>query len=48
LRTPAAREKFAELGVEAAPLPYAEFDAFFRAEVAKWRQVIERAGIRVE
>ena len=48
LRTPAAREKFAELGVEAAPMSHAEFDAFFRAEVARWGQVIERAGIRVE
>ena len=48
LRTPAAREKFAELGVEAAPLAYAEFDAFFRAEVSKWGQVIERAGIHGE
>ena len=48
LRTPAARNRFAELGVDAAPLAYAEFDAFFRAEIAKWGQFIERAGIHEE
>ena len=48
VRTPMAREKFAELGVESAPMSHAAFDAFFRAEVAKWGQVIERAGIRAE
>lgn len=48
LRTDQARVRFSELGIEAAPLSYQEFDRYFRGEVAKWERVIKGAGISIE
>lgn len=48
VRTEEARDKFAALGVEAAPLNHNEFDKFFRGEISKWKKVIDTAGIRIE
>ncbi len=48
LQTQPARDAFIKMGIEAAPMPAGEFDAFFRGEIAKWGGVIQRAGIRVD
>ena len=39
------REKIAALGVDVAPSTPQAFSEFFRAEVAKWRKIIQVAGI---
>ena len=36
------------LGFRPAPLPAAEFAAFQRAEVARWQELVELTGIRLE
>lgn len=42
------RERLAREGTEVVAGSPEEFDAFFRAEVAKWAQVIKQAGIQIE
>jgi tripartite-type tricarboxylate transporter receptor subunit TctC len=44
----AMQERLRGMGFAAAPLPPAEFGAFQRAEVARWQQLVELTGIRLE
>ncbi|MBI2316369.1 MAG: tripartite tricarboxylate transporter substrate binding protein, partial [Betaproteobacteria bacterium] len=39
-------ERFAVLGIEATPTTPEEFEAYLRAEHARWGTVIQRAGIK--
>jgi tripartite-type tricarboxylate transporter receptor subunit TctC len=39
------KEKIAALGFEPSGMSPAEFDAYIKAEIAKWRGVIEKGGI---
>ncbi|MGB9366967.1 MAG: hypothetical protein WCE79_13250 [Xanthobacteraceae bacterium] len=39
------KEKIAALGFEPSRMTSAEFDATIKAEIAKWRGVIEKGGI---
>jgi tripartite-type tricarboxylate transporter receptor subunit TctC len=45
LGAPEVKEKVAALGFEPSGMSSAEFDAYIKAEIAKWRKVIENAGI---
>jgi tripartite-type tricarboxylate transporter receptor subunit TctC len=45
LETPDVREKILALGFEPSGMPPAEFDAYIKAEIAKWKRVIEAAKI---
>jgi tripartite-type tricarboxylate transporter receptor subunit TctC len=45
---PEVRQRFAAIGFEAFSGPPAELDAFVRAELVKWRDLIEAAGIEKE
>ncbi|MBI4293524.1 MAG: tripartite tricarboxylate transporter substrate binding protein [Betaproteobacteria bacterium] len=47
-RSPDMRERLARDGTEVVAGSPEEFDAFFRAEIQKWAQVIKQAGIRIE
>ncbi len=42
------RERLAREGTEVVAGGPEEFDAFFRAEMQKWAQVIKQAGIQIE
>lgn len=42
------QERLKGLGFSAAPLPPAEFAAFQKAEVARWGELVELTGIRME
>jgi tripartite-type tricarboxylate transporter receptor subunit TctC len=44
----AMQERLRGMGFAAAPLAPAEFGAFQRAEVARWQQLVELTGIRIE
>jgi tripartite-type tricarboxylate transporter receptor subunit TctC len=48
MRDPAVRARFAELGALPIGGTPAEMEAFLRAEVARWREVIRRSGARAE
>lgn len=48
LLAPALREKFAKDGVEFVASTPAELDAFMRADLAKWRKVVQAAKIRAD
>ncbi len=48
LAEPAMVERLASLGFTPAPLRAAEFAAFQRAEVTKWRGLVELTGIRID
>ena len=48
LRDPAVAARMLELGGFPDPGTPAEFGAFIRAEIAKWRQVAREAGIRLD
>jgi tripartite-type tricarboxylate transporter receptor subunit TctC len=48
LQSPALKEQFAAQGLEAASSSPAEFGAYLKSEVAKWRKVIKAAGIKAE
>ncbi len=41
-------QRFAASGIETAALPGAEFAAYITAELAKWRDVVKKAGIPVQ
>jgi tripartite-type tricarboxylate transporter receptor subunit TctC len=45
LAQPDVKEKVLALGFEPSGMSPAEFDAYIKAEIAKWRKVIENAGI---
>ena len=46
LQQPVVRERIAAAGADPLGGTEAQFDAYFRAEVAKWHKVIQSAGIR--
>ena len=48
IRSPAVQELFARLGVRTITSTPEEFDAFVRADVARWAEVIQRAGIKLD
>ncbi len=48
IRSPHVQERFATYGVQAITLSPEEFDAFIRADIARWADVIKRAGIKLE
>jgi tripartite-type tricarboxylate transporter receptor subunit TctC len=48
LELPEIREGFAKQGAEAAGGTPDQYDAFIRAESAKWREVVKQAGIKAE
>jgi tripartite-type tricarboxylate transporter receptor subunit TctC len=45
IAAPELRSRFAGQGVEPRAVTGAEFDAFYRAEVARWAKVVREAGI---
>jgi len=45
LEQPDVKEKVLALGFEPSGMSSAEFDRYIKAEIAKWRKVIENAGI---
>ncbi len=48
MEDPAIAQRFRDFGAEPAPLPPAAFDAFMKAEVAKWAPVVKASGASVE
>ena len=42
------REQLSKLGYEAVGSTPAEYETFFREEVARWAKVIKDAGIKAE
>jgi tripartite-type tricarboxylate transporter receptor subunit TctC len=48
LQEPAIITRFRDFGAEPQPLALAEYDAFMRAEVAKWAPVVRASGASVE
>jgi tripartite-type tricarboxylate transporter receptor subunit TctC len=48
LEIPEIRESFAKQGAEIAGGTPEQYDAFIRAESAKWREVVKQAGIKAE
>ena len=42
------RERFTSLGVDAEGSTPAEFRAYFRSDVEKWRKVVRTAGVSAE
>ncbi|HYF08196.1 MAG TPA: tripartite tricarboxylate transporter substrate binding protein [Acetobacteraceae bacterium] len=44
LQDPAIAQRYRDFGAEPWPLPLGEFDAFMRAEVAKWAPVVQASG----
>lgn len=48
LANPAVKEKFAALGAEPQPSTPEELSAFIRSDLAIWKDVVKKAGIKVE
>ncbi len=48
LKTPEMRERLARLGVDAEGTTPAEFKAYFRADIEKWRKVVKAAGVAAD
>ena len=48
LATPDMRKRFFDQGVELRTTAGAEFDAFYKSEVARWSKVVQEAGIKPE
>jgi tripartite-type tricarboxylate transporter receptor subunit TctC len=48
LGDPGVIQRIRDFGAEPMPLLPADYDAFMRAEVAKWRPVVEAAGVTVD
>jgi len=48
LFTPALRDKLGRDGIEVIASAPAELDAFMRADLARWKRVIEAARIRAD
>jgi tripartite-type tricarboxylate transporter receptor subunit TctC len=45
LKTPEMRERFTALGAEAEGTMPAQFKAYFRSDMEKWRKVVKAAGV---
>jgi tripartite-type tricarboxylate transporter receptor subunit TctC len=48
VRTPAIQEKFETVGTLPRPSTTAEFEAFLKAEYARWGQTVEKSGIKAD
>lgn len=48
LKAPEMRERLARLGVDAEGTTPAEFKAYFRADIEKWRKVVKAAGVSAD
>ena len=48
LADPGIRQKIAAGAGETATMARKEIDPFVKAEIAKWAEVVKRAGIKVE
>jgi tripartite-type tricarboxylate transporter receptor subunit TctC len=48
LALPHVKKRLADMGGASQPWSPAQFDAFIRAEIDKWGQVVRQAGIRAE
>ena len=48
LARPDVATQLAALGAEPAPLPPGEFAAFARTERAKWKEVVQKSGARID
>jgi tripartite-type tricarboxylate transporter receptor subunit TctC len=48
LLTPAVKEKLARDGIEVVASTPSELDAFMRADVIKWKNVVQAAHIRAD
>jgi tripartite-type tricarboxylate transporter receptor subunit TctC len=48
LRSPDVEERLTTLSVDVVTSSPAAFDAFIRDEIARWSDVVKRAGIRLE
>ena len=48
LRTPEMRERFVALGVDAEGGTPAEFSAYFRGDIERWRKVVKAAGVQAD
>ena len=48
VKQPEVRERFARLGAEPVGSTPEEFDAFIKAEIAKWAKVVKEAGIKAD
>lgn len=42
------RKRFFEQGVELRTTAGAQFDAFYKSEVARWSKVVQQSGIKPE
>ena len=45
---PSVNQRFAAAGIETAAMPSAEFSAYITSELAKWRDVVVKAGIPLQ
>ena len=48
VRTPAVTEVLLKSGAEPVGSTPAEFDAFYKGEVAKWAQVVKNANVKID
>ena len=48
LALPEVKDRFASLGIEAAPMSATDFAAYTRAEVEKWTRLVKQAGIEAQ
>ena len=48
LAAPDLRKRFADQGVEVRNIAGAEFDAYYKAELARWAKVVQDTGIKPE
>lgn len=48
LTDPAVRDKVAATAGEPSSMPLAEIDPFVKVEIAKWAEVVKRAGIKID
>ena len=47
MRTPEVRERMLKIGAEPQPGTPAEYSAMIHAEIAKWREVVRAANIKL-
>ena len=48
VRSPEVQERFAALTVETVTSTPERFDAFIREDIARWADVVKRAGIKID
>jgi tripartite-type tricarboxylate transporter receptor subunit TctC len=48
LGDPGVVERIVRMGAQPSPMPLAEFTAFVRTEVARWRKVVDDIGIKLD